>query len=56
MIVFFHQFDIIFDSLKEIEERFRKNPGEQERDPFFYIGYFNMGAIYYNLQQYKRGR
>lgn len=30
--MFFHQFDIIFDSLKEIEERFRKNPGEQESD------------------------
>lgn len=30
--MFFQQFDIIFDSLKEIEEGFKKNPGEQERD------------------------
>jgi len=30
--VFFHQFDIIFDSLKEIEERFKKYPAEQERN------------------------
>jgi tetratricopeptide (TPR) repeat protein len=30
LIVFFHQFDIVFDSLKEIEDDFKHNPGEEE--------------------------
>ena len=30
--MFFHQFDIIFDSLKEIEDKFKHNPEEDELD------------------------
>lgn len=30
--MFFHQFDVVFDSLNEIEEGFKHNPGEKERE------------------------